>query len=65
MIVGNPRPARTLLIVSIAMAALILISAAFFASRKKADPQKEPPLHPTSYKVNVTRIRFQTSPEFA
>ncbi len=62
MIAGNPKTARTLLIVSILMAALILISAAFFASRKKINPQKEPPLHPAAYKVNVTSLQVLNSP---
>jgi len=65
MIAGNPKSCRALIIVSVAMAALIVLSAAFFASRKKTDPEKEPPLHPASYKVNVTSLPFLQSAKIA
>ncbi len=52
MIAGNPNSCRTLVIASIVLAALMLIGAALFATRKKTDPQKEPPMVPTALLTN-------------
>ena len=48
MIVGNPRAGRTIATIAIAVLFLILVSVAFVCWRKRTDPEKEPPLHPSA-----------------
>jgi hypothetical protein len=48
MIVGNPKAGRTLVTIAIALLFLILMSTAFVTWRKRTDPEKTPPLHPST-----------------
>jgi hypothetical protein len=49
MIAGNPKSIRKLFSVGIALALLLLLGAALIASRKRAAPHKETPLHPSMW----------------
>ena len=54
MIVGNPKCGRTMATIGIALFFLILLTAAFVCWRKRSDPEKEPPLHPSTLIVGAT-----------
>jgi hypothetical protein len=47
MIAGNPKSSRTFAACALVLALLIIMSAAFIATRKKTAPDRVVPLHPS------------------
>jgi hypothetical protein len=58
MIVGNPKAGRAMATIAIALFFLILLTAAFVCWRKRTDPEKEPPLHPSTL-IAALRYRLE------
>jgi hypothetical protein len=56
MIAGNPKTECTVLIIAAALATLVLLCTVFLSMRKKTDPQKEPPLHPSVVIVEILTL---------
>ena len=63
MIVGNPKCGRTMATFAIALFFLILLTAAFVCWRKRTDPEKEPPLHPSTL-IAARRYRLELGETF-
>ena len=62
MIAGNPKTDRTVWMVVAALATLVLLCTVFFSLRKKTDPQKEPPLHPSVVIAQIERAGDTVTP---
>jgi len=62
MIAGNPKTDCTVLIIVAALATLVLLCTVFFSLRKKTDPQKEPPLHPSVVLAQIERAGDTLTP---
>jgi hypothetical protein len=60
MIAGNPKTGQALVTIAAALLLLILVTAAFVCLRKRTDPEKEPPLHPSTLVVRVQTGRLET-----
>ena len=71
MIVGNPDRGRAMATVAVALFLLILLSAAFVGWRKRTDPEKVPPLHPSTvivarpYRLELGEIFHNCARAFA
>ncbi len=58
MIAGNPKTGQTLVTIAVALLLLILVTASFVCLRKRTDPEKEPPLHPSTVVVKLGMVRL-------